>query len=317
MSSPPPATSDAPDVDELMELYQATCAGPEGVQDCAPPLFEATFRAEIGSFRAHRQELVQRWLRGLEHGHVGAFGLAWAREPRAIPLLRRGLLEERYFYGWETTDPSAREVRLRDDQYPRHMARILALEYLTGLPIRDAVALRGPECALLEQEASAGGPPGGPADAATWLFSKLCPRREQGAAAPSEGCRWTVSVEDGPSAYTAPVSSGVPLDSGYARDRGLERGLVVVAETGRRQRRFHLERGVVRVTRVRAPGACDTVDVVTGDAGTFLVHGWASSAGVFRHATVYKVGGPATRGALVRRFRDPQVRAAAALALGQ
>lgn len=173
--APPPApTEPRLDFEELLTIYAQTCSGPEGVHDCAPAEFESTFREELPSFLAHRERLVEGWLAGLEQGaHSPAYGLAWAQEKRAIAPLRRGLLQEQYFYGWESSDASSHAARMRDDQYPRHQARILALTHLTGESIDRAVALEDHERSTLWRQAFAVGEPGGPPDVARWLLLKL------------------------------------------------------------------------------------------------------------------------------------------------
>jgi len=105
--------------------------------------------------------------------HVAAYGVAWAGAREAVPLLREGLLRERYFYGWESSDAPSIEARTRDEQYPRHVARILALEHLTGRPIREAVGLTQSERGVLAAEAMRDREPGGPGDVARWLLLEL------------------------------------------------------------------------------------------------------------------------------------------------
>jgi hypothetical protein len=163
-------------VDELAARYAANCSGPEGMTACDPPHFEQTFRDELAALRAHRDALVARWMRSLEEGaHAPAYGLAWARERGALPALRRGLLADRAYYGWESSDATKLEARMRDEQYPSQMARILALEKLGGAPVRDVVALTPEERAALVREAFEPGEPGGRSDVARWLLLRLAP----------------------------------------------------------------------------------------------------------------------------------------------
>ncbi len=174
-------------------MYAAHCAGPEGLSDCAPEAFEATFRDRLPSFRAHRAELERRWTASAEAGgHSAAYGLAWLGAVGAVPSLRRTLLADRNFYGWESSDAETPEARMRDDQYPHQMARILAIEHLTKRPIQKAVALTPDERALLVAEAFAPGEPGEAQDVARWLLSKLAPDAistpvTKGPAWPAEG----------------------------------------------------------------------------------------------------------------------------------
>jgi len=164
-------------VEGLLSIYAANCAGPEGATACDTSAhFEETFRAELPALRARRDELVSAWMRLLEGGaHAPAYGLAWAGERRALPALRRGLLADRSFYGWESSDAATPEARMRDEQYPSQTARIVALEKLGGGPVREVVALTPAERASLVREAFEPGAPGGPSDVARWLLLRLAP----------------------------------------------------------------------------------------------------------------------------------------------
>jgi hypothetical protein len=160
----------------LFDVYAATCAGPEGVDDCSPQQFERTFARELSAIRRHRSELVAHWMDAICAGHhTAAYGLAWANVREALPCLREALLADRYFYGWESSDAHELAARMRDDQYPRHMARILAIERLSGRPVAEAVALTPDERARLVRESSQDAEPGGAPDVARWLLGKLAP----------------------------------------------------------------------------------------------------------------------------------------------
>lgn len=179
-SAPPPAgpapSRALPTVEALLADYAAACAGPEGMDSCDPDHFEETFRDDLAGLRAHRDALVERWMRSLEAGdHAATYGLSWAGERRAIPLLRRGLLADRSFYGWESSDARTLEARMRDEQHPAQMARIAALERLGGAKVREVVALSSHERAALVREAFAAGDPGDPPDVARWLLLRLAP----------------------------------------------------------------------------------------------------------------------------------------------
>lgn len=167
---------ESPTVAELLDVYAATCAGPEGVHDCSPQQFERTFARELPAMRRHRSELVAHWMDSICAGHhTAAYGLAWANVREALPCLRAGLLADRYFYGWESSDAYELAARMRDDQYPRHVARILAIEALSGRPVAEAVALTPDERARLVRERSQDAEPGGAPDVARWLLRKLAP----------------------------------------------------------------------------------------------------------------------------------------------
>jgi len=193
-SSPPPAAAAAPPpvpqlgLDKIDDLYAERCAGPEGLDDCAPGAFDATFREVLPSLIAQRDALVDGWLARAESGDASvAWGLAWAGDERAVTPLRRALLADRRFYGWESDDALALAARMRDEQYPTQCARRAAIEALTGLPAAEAVALTALERASLVREAFAEGEPGGPADAARWLLWTLAPGAFDPREPPSEG----------------------------------------------------------------------------------------------------------------------------------
>ncbi|MBX3273448.1 MAG: hypothetical protein KF729_24505 [Sandaracinaceae bacterium] len=168
-----PATA-APKLEALARLSR--CAGPEGLDDCSLERFEETFADRLPRLRAHRDAVVERWRASLEAGsHAAAYGLAWADDRASLPALRRGLLEERYFYGWESSDAFTIEARMRDEQYPRHLARVRAIEHLSRADLATAVGLTPDERAALVRDAYAEGEAGGPHDAARWLLARLAP----------------------------------------------------------------------------------------------------------------------------------------------
>ena len=171
-STPQPAEPEA--IEELLAVFAAACAGPEGVEDCSVARFEHTFARQLPEMRRRRSELVAHWMRALRAGgHSAAYGLAWADAREALPLLREGLLVDRDFYGWESSDAESLAARMRDEQYPHHLARIGAIEALSGRPIREAVALTPEEQEALVRESLEEGEPGGPPDVARWLLIKL------------------------------------------------------------------------------------------------------------------------------------------------
>ncbi|MCB9701204.1 MAG: Hint domain-containing protein [Myxococcales bacterium] len=169
---PPGGPAAAPGVPLTDEALASRCAGPEGLEDCAPDAFGETFQDSIPWLEAHRGEVEARWLRALEGSHAYAYGLAWLRSQDALPLLRARLLADRYFYGWETDHPEDLDVRLRDEQYPHHLAYILAIERISGRELADAVDLRPEEADRLIAE-TLRQPADSDADVARWLLLKL------------------------------------------------------------------------------------------------------------------------------------------------
>lgn len=151
----------------MFDEIAAACSGPEGAESCAPRAFAAQFGARL---EGDRGALERRWLAELAHGdHVAAYGLAWLGTRRALPQLRRRLLADRTFYGWETSTPDPPSSVYDDSQYHHHQAYIIAIEAISGRPLRDVVKLSRAERAQLRREAAG-------CDhwrAATWLLHKL------------------------------------------------------------------------------------------------------------------------------------------------
>jgi hypothetical protein len=131
------------------------------------------------------------------------------------------------------------------------------------------------------------------------------------AAAPAPGPSVVVLeiVERPKGDYEAEVYSGVPLDGRYARERGLDKGLVYLVLEGQRRASFRVPRERIRrvvrlavreaketIALVRQapllavsarPGAADRLDVVEAEDGTYVVETTTRSAGIFTTSDVY------------------------------
>jgi hypothetical protein len=145
------------------------CGAPDSVEACGPESFEDRF-AERLEERESRGALERRWLAELADGdHVAAYGLAWLGSKAALPELRRQLLTDRYFCGWETSTPDPPDAVYADDQYPHHQAFIVAIEAISGRSLRGALKLSAAERAQLRKDSA------GCDDwrAAVWLLHKL------------------------------------------------------------------------------------------------------------------------------------------------
>ena len=124
-------------------------AGPEteSASDAFSPDELALMRKEIATVRP----VV---LRELKNGNHGYAHLALALKlDEALPLMRKNLLLDRYFYGWEGPDYSIQEAYLRDEQYTHHLVYINAISALTGEPIAEAIGLTEDEAKALEADA--------------------------------------------------------------------------------------------------------------------------------------------------------------------
>jgi hypothetical protein len=139
-----------------MDIFEAiTIACNDGFDDCAPEAFGRKFGPGLSRLAMSRDELESRWLADLALGdHVAAYGLAWLGSRRALPELRRHLLGERSFYGWETSSIDAPENLYADYQYPRSRAMIVAIEQISGRPLRAVVKLSRAERAQLRRDAA-------------------------------------------------------------------------------------------------------------------------------------------------------------------
>lgn len=116
---------------------------------------EAFREGELGLLRQHVEDLTPVVLAELEAGnHAAAWAASFLEIREAVPLMRRNLLADRYFYGWEGPDYSTEEAYLRDDQYPHHLAYIRSIEELTQKSIADAVTLTTEELRSLREEAA-------------------------------------------------------------------------------------------------------------------------------------------------------------------
>lgn len=90
----------------------------------------------------------------LDGDHSAAWIAAYFRIESSLPYLRNGLLAERSFYGWEGPDYTQEQAWLQDQQYPRQMGYITAIEAITGKPIDQAIVLDKTERENLIKEAS-------------------------------------------------------------------------------------------------------------------------------------------------------------------
>ena len=158
---------------DVFEEMAATCGGPDSVELCTPAYVDVMFGARLGAI-SDRAGLERRWLAELAAGdHVAAYGLAWLASERALPELRRQLLADRYFYGWETSYPDPPDSVYADSQYPHHQAYLAAIEKISwmiaGHPVRHPVKLTRAERAQLRRDAA------GCDDwrAAVWLLHEL------------------------------------------------------------------------------------------------------------------------------------------------
>jgi len=132
-------------LDEKAHLL--SCPGTESAADVFSVDELALMRKEIATVRP----VVLRELKNGNHGYAHLALVLKLDE--ALPLMRKNLLRDRYFYGWEGPDYSKEEAFLRDEQYTHHNAYINAISGITGKPIAEAVSLTASEARILEAEA--------------------------------------------------------------------------------------------------------------------------------------------------------------------
>jgi hypothetical protein len=87
----------------------------------------------------------------------------------SIPELRRQLIAERAFHGWESATPDRPEILYEENQFHRQRMLMLRIEQLSGRPLRDAIKLSPAERLQLRRDAA--GCDGW--RAATWLLHEL------------------------------------------------------------------------------------------------------------------------------------------------
>jgi hypothetical protein len=86
-----------------------------------------------------------------------------------LPELRRRLITERHFYGWEGSAPDQPDILYAEDRFPQHQMLMLGIEQLSGRPLRDVIRLSPAERLQLRRDAAS-------CDgwrAATWLLHEL------------------------------------------------------------------------------------------------------------------------------------------------
>jgi len=146
------------------------------VLECGDVFCDYFTAEQLRQLRENRRQVEPVLLERLRQGeHSAAYVLAYLGTTEALPILRKALLKERDFYGWEGPDYSKEQTYLADIQYPKQMAYITAIEVISRKPIWAAVKLTAAERQALENEARLAKP--APAYrknyAAKWLLNKL------------------------------------------------------------------------------------------------------------------------------------------------
>ena len=96
------------------------------------------------------------------------------------------------------------------------------------------------------------------------------------------------SVEKPAIDYQAEVYSGVPLDDPYAKERGVDKGLVLMVFEKQRKLAVRVARETIKKrVRFSGEGPRDHVDVIDTDDGFVVVETTTSNAGIFTSSAVY------------------------------
>lgn len=96
------------------------------------------------------------------------------------------------------------------------------------------------------------------------------------------------SVEKPSVDYQAEVYSGVPLDDAYAKERGVDKGLVrMVFEKTRRLAFRVAHEKIKKRVRFTGEGPRDHIDVIETEDGFVVVETTTSNAGIFTSSDVY------------------------------
>lgn len=143
-----PLTPRAETLDEALLQLELKCRNWSEVSACVPDQFATTMAGALPVFEANRDALERRWLAQLAAGdvpgpgdHVAAYGLAWLRSERALPVLRHRFLADHHWEFLEWGNPDDPEVRYADKQYPHHLAFAAAIQHIAGRPYREVVKL--------------------------------------------------------------------------------------------------------------------------------------------------------------------------------
>jgi hypothetical protein len=158
--NPTPAEHNTAELDQLRSFLLSQQASDSFPIYADPPSgdYEELRKGEFLIQDSAKLELIKKYRTQLEPliiAHVDTatrfvYLAAYLQYQSAVPVLKKQLLNTSSFdfYGWEGGDPTADKTAesayrgmLDDHQYPYAMARIAAIEYISGKPLPEAAPL--------------------------------------------------------------------------------------------------------------------------------------------------------------------------------
>ncbi len=107
---------------------------------------------KIALIKKYRDELEPMIEARFDSSYSWIYLAAFLRDENAIPLLKKKLLHDHFFYGWEEGDPDKYhtdadeyDLQLEDHNYCFQLMCISAIEYISGKPIEREIALTDSE----------------------------------------------------------------------------------------------------------------------------------------------------------------------------
>jgi hypothetical protein len=159
-----PMSAEPPTALDLLHKIRRSCPHPERTDVCSPRTLTAALANDIPAIKAHYRAIEQGALDRLPSGDpVPIHALGFLRSRRALPVLRTMLLDAESDADWKDLEIPY------DQQFPRHLLLMQAIENIEGLTIRHAFRLTRAEHRRLS-DAAAGCRR---ENSAQWLLYKL------------------------------------------------------------------------------------------------------------------------------------------------
>jgi len=166
----PAASAEPPTALDLLHKIRRACPNPDRADGCSPLTLTAALASDMPAIRANHRELEDRYLARLPSAeYLPIHALGFLRSRRALPELRASLLSQDSPTDWNLADPNEPAIFYADQQFPRHLALMQAIESIEGLPIRRAFKLTPAERRVLSTNAARCHG----ATSAQWLLYKL------------------------------------------------------------------------------------------------------------------------------------------------
>lgn len=166
---PPVASTEPPTALDLLHKIRASCPDPARPDGCSPLTLTVALANDMPAIGANYRTIEERYLaRLVSEEYLPIHALGFLRSRRALPVLRASLFITASPADWlgRPEDPS---IFYADEQFPRHLALMQAIESIEGLPIGRAFKLTPAEHRRLSRAAAACHG----ATTAQWLLNKL------------------------------------------------------------------------------------------------------------------------------------------------